>query len=133
MPWTDDYIDLIFLKDGRDRLTGVDCWGLCRLPYMDRLGIVLPDKAGIYTDESPETRKRIAAAMDEEARSWMQVERPQEYDLVLMRRGELHCHVGIYDGSGNMLHICAGINSTVEPINCLRWRHRIVGFFRYVP
>ena len=130
MPWTDDYIDLPFKEDGRDR-SGVDCWGLCRLPYLDRLGIALPEKQGIFTDRSDECLSRVAAEMEEEARRWTKVETPREYDLVLMRKGPLYCHVGLYVGSRQMLHICAGINSTVEPITGLRWRHRIVGFYRY--
>jgi cell wall-associated NlpC family hydrolase len=130
MPWTDDYIGLPFKCDGRDR-SGLDCWGLVRLVYAERLGINLPAKAGIFTDWEPETLRRVAAAMEEEAARWQRVDEPMEYDVVLMRRGELELHVGLWVPRRDLLHISAGINSTREPINGLRRRHSIVGFYRH--
>ncbi|OAN53901.1 hypothetical protein A6A04_13495 [Paramagnetospirillum marisnigri] len=130
MPWTDDYIGLPFLADGRSR-AGLDCWGLVRLVYFDRLGIDLPSKAGIYRDGSRDTLREIAAAMEAEAAKWRQVDDPRDCDVILMRSGPLHCHVGLWVGRNAMLHIMAGIDSTVEPIASLRRRNTVVGYFRH--
>jgi cell wall-associated NlpC family hydrolase len=126
--WTNDYIDLPYKIDGRDR-GGVDCWGLVHLVYRERLGVTLPDIEGYHAAHGNDWAK-IAAVMEEGAARWQQVARPSLYDAVLLRRGPLACHVGVYAGNGNMLHICEGINSTVEPVNGLRWKKRVVGFYR---
>lgn len=128
--WTDAYIGLPFLADGRDR-AGLDCWGLVRLVYAERLGIDLPDKAGIYRDESRETLREIAAAMEEESRRWMLVDAPRYCDVILMHSGPLHCHVGLWVKRNTMLHVSAGIDSTVEPINGLIRRNTIIGYYRH--
>lgn len=129
MAWTDDYIDLPYQVDGRSR-GGVDCWGLVHLIYRERLGIVLPDKAGIHTAHEKDLAA-IAQAMDEEASLWKKVEKPDVYDVVLMRRGILACHVGICVGEGRFLHVVEGTDSTLEDLGGLRWGKRVVGFYRY--
>lgn len=130
MSWTDAYIDLPYKIDGRDR-EGVDCWGLVQLVYREILGIALPAKNG-WHEEAGSDWAKIAAMMKEEAQRWEDVFRPSEFDVILMRRGPLACHVGLCVGGGLMLHISEGTNSTVEPYQGLRWGKRIVGFFRYV-
>lgn len=130
MAWTDDYIDLPYKIDGRDR-DGVDCWGLVHLVYRERLGIILPGKDG-YHEASGGDWAKVAEAMNDEASRWSAVEKPEPYDVILMRRGPLACHVGLCVGGGQMLHINEGINSTMEPFNGMRWGKRIVGFYRYV-
>lgn len=129
MLWTDDYIDLPYKIDGRDR-EGVDCWGLVCLVYREQLGIDLPDHANEQRAAQGDW-KVIAASMEEDARRWKQVDRPQEFDVVLMRRGPLSCHVGLYLGRGAMLHICDGIDSAIESCNGAKWGKRIVGFYRH--
>lgn len=130
-PWTDAYIDVPFRADGRDR-SGLDCWGLVYLVYRERLGVELPRYPGVFTDQSEATLRRIAALMDEERRRYVEVSVPQEYDLVLMRKGELHGHVGLFVPRHDVLHIYAGVNSTRHSLNSIHWRNRIVGYFRHV-
>lgn len=132
MPWTDAYIDLPFRRDGRDR-RGVDCWGLVRLVYAERLGLILPDHLGIFTATDAPTLRRIAVAMEREAARWTLVEEPVEYDVVLMSRvvGGIPVHVGLCVGGGGLLHICEGANSTCEPLARSLWTPRILGFYRH--
>ena len=48
--WVADYVGLPWEPYGRTR-AGVDCWGLVRLVYEERLGICL-----LYTSPSPRDR-----------------------------------------------------------------------------
>ena len=67
--WTDDYIGIPFLPDGRDR-DGLDCYGLVCLVYRDRLGVDLPGIRGIYSRNTAGCLKRVARAMAEEKLKW---------------------------------------------------------------
>jgi cell wall-associated NlpC family hydrolase len=100
------------------------------LVYKERKNIILPDIEG-YHAECEGDWKKVSAVMEAESERWKQIVSPKEYDVILMRRGPLACHVGVCVGSGQMLHINEGINSTIEPYNGIRWGKRIVGFYRY--
>lgn len=130
MNWTDDYIGLPFREDGRDR-EGLDCWGLVRLVYSERLGVDLPAYSGEFTDSSRATLRKVAALMEERSRLWREVPEPREYDVVLLRAGQLYCHVGLFVPRHDLLHIEAGIDSAREPLTSPRRRHSVVGYFRH--
>lgn len=130
MHWTDTYNGLPYRIDGRDR-KGVDCWGLVCLVYRERLGILLDEKRGVHAAAGEDLR-RIAEAAEAESRRWIQVEVPRVYDVVLLRVGLLPCHAGLCIGRGLMLHCLEGVNSTVESYLGLRWKRRVVGFYRHV-
>ena len=130
MNWTDSYIDIAFKPDGRDR-SGCDCYGLICLIYRERLGIILPDYAGIFTDQSFATLKKVARVMAEGREKWQKVDTPKPYDMVMLRTGEYQWHVGIVIDRSRMLHVMAGIESVVEPYTGLHWKNRVVEFRRW--
>lgn len=99
--WAVAYVGLPFVVHGRDRASGVDCWGLVRLVYADRYGIELPSWADGYLDLSD--RDGIGAALAAERQVWQAVDRPAEGDVVLMRAGTLP-HVGVWLTPRRMLH-----------------------------
>lgn len=126
--WSDNYTRIPYQKDGRSR-KGLDCWGLVSLIYQERLGTILPDCAGILKDQSVASLRELARTMKKEQQKWTKVEKPQEYDLVLIRAGMFH--VGVVAAKNLMIHIDAGIDSVVEPLNGLQWKNRIEGYYRY--
>jgi len=127
--WTDKYIGLPFLHDGRDK-NGLDCWGLIQLVYRERLGIELPTYGGIYKDGSPETLREIGIVMERERGRWVSVSQPKDYDIVLLKMaGKLPTHVGVVSGKF-FLHIMSGIESVIERMDNLMWARRIAGIYR---
>lgn len=126
--WTDEYINIRYLKDGRSR-SGADCWGLVKLVYQERLNIILTDYAGILKDQSVESLREIARIMKIEREKWIRIIKPQLYDLVLLRAGLFH--IGLVTGKNEMLHTDKGIESTIEPLNGIQWKNRIEGYYRY--
>lgn len=91
--WVRDYVGIPFLDRGRDR-DGVDCWGLARLYYAERLGVLLPSLS--YTagmDVSAD-----AAFSAEQGRAWTPreaVECPDVHDLALFSIRGNRWHVGV--------------------------------------
>jgi len=129
--WTDDYIEIPFLPDGRDR-NGCDCWGLVCLVYREKLGIELPEYKGVFEAQTIAQLKNVARVMEREKESWVRVEKPHEFDVVMIRSGAYAWHVGIVIDRRRMLHVMSGINSTVEEYTGMDWKNRIEEFRRYV-
>jgi len=130
MNWTDSYIEIPFKPDGTDR-AGIDCYHLVCLVYRERLGITLPDYAGIFTDQSPVTLRKVARVMAKGREKWQRVDTPREYDMVMLRTGAYTWHVGIVIDRRQMLHVMHGIDSCIEEYTGLHWRNRIVEFRRW--
>jgi cell wall-associated NlpC family hydrolase len=129
--WTDDYIEIPFLPDGRDR-NGCDCWGLVCLVYREKLGIELPEYKGVFEAQTIAQLKNVARVMEREKESWVRVEKPHEFDVAMIRSGAYAWHVGIVIDRRRMLHVMSGINSTVEEYTGMDWKNRIEEFRRYV-
>lgn len=122
-PWVEDYIGLPWLPRGRDR-SGVDCWGLVRLVYAERLGILLPSHDTVAPSEPlavMRTIRRESAGME-----WQEIAAPaaRTFDFAVMRAG----HIGLVAPRGMILHIPEGAASALQPLAALT--HRIDGFHR---
>lgn len=132
VPWTDQYIDIPFVRDGRER-TGCDCWGLIYIIYQDQLGIVLYDYKGMFVaGDSVACLLRRAKLMDKERAKWERrspYEAPQPFDIVLLRTRGVPSHVGLVVDSRHMLHVTEGINSCVEEYTGPMWKDRVIGFY----
>lgn len=126
----DDYIGIPFRPNGTDR-SGCDCWRLVVMVYREKLGIDLPDFAGVYVDDSLASLKRVTRTIRDAKERWKKVDKPMSFDVILLRTGGMAYHVGVVVGRRTMLHIMEGINSTVEMFTSLQWKDRIEGFYRY--
>lgn len=130
--WTDDLLGLPWREKGRDR-NGVDCWGLCRLAFAERRGILLPSYHDAYstTVDGAVIEKTISAEMaalvqpvaEADALAW---------DFVLLREGARAVHVGLVAAPGLMLHIERESTARVQRWADPEFRLRIVGFYRLV-
>ena len=127
----DEYIGIPFKAGGRDR-DGLDCWGLVRLVYRERLGVDLPAYDGVFSDTDPETMRQVGSLMAEQSRQWQQVQQMQPMDVLLIRvNGGVPSHVALYLGDDWMLHIMEGMDVTQESVRSLRWAKRITGAYRH--
>lgn len=128
--WTDAYIGIPFLPDGRDR-SGIDCWGLHRLIFLEQRGIELPSYSGIFIDQRTCTLKAVAAMMEAEKDRWISAESPAPFDIVLLRTGRYLWHIGTVIEPPRMIHVMDGMDSVMEKYTGPAWRHRVEGFRRW--
>ena len=128
--WTNDYVGIPFQKNGSDR-NGIDCWRLVVLVYRERLGIELSDFAGIYVDGSLASLMKVSRKIRDEKQAWQRVDKPQPYDVILLRTGDMVYHVGLVIDRKRMLHVLEGIDSTIEEFTGLQWQQRVEGFYRH--
>lgn len=130
--WALNYIGLPYRSGGRDR-EGVDCWGLLRLIYGERKGIVLPELPGIDASSVLEISREI---LDGQQGNWFEVRTPADMDAVAMSMRDVLHHVGVWttaDG-GRVIHSWKGASVVADTIRNLKWRGiRTIRFFKYGP
>ncbi len=136
MEWTARYVGLPYRKHGRDR-SGVDCWGLVRLPLLDIKGIDLPLWDTVDVADSVELGEAVNTGRNDG--SWLSVPEAEarEFDFVIMRvevkiDGRTRwrpVHIGIVAPRRHVLHIQRGQTSHLDSIDFLR--NRITEFCRH--
>lgn len=131
--WSETYLGTPWATGGRDRATGLDCWGLLLAVYAEQFGLALPP----HTEACAEVRSTAEGLFATEAASgaWRAVAEPAEGDAVAVGRGETFYHVGIYlfDGEPLLLHTQRGAGAHITRIADLRGRGiNNFAFYRHV-
>jgi hypothetical protein len=131
--WARQYIGIPFTMNGRERRDGLDCWGLVRLVYAERLGIILPSHTDGYqgVDDS-EGLRRVLVHETQIRRAWSrrEVDDIQIGDVVQLDLSK-RPHVGVMVSRGQMLHAFEGSDSCIERLDAPLWERRVRGFWRY--
>lgn len=124
------FVGIPYVNHGRD-YDACDCWGLVYLWYRDVLKTPVPsyeaEMAGLLLRP-----KEVAPVLIAECdANWQEVTIPREGDVVLMRHGHLHNHVGIYINSRRILHTeHEGCYSLLDRLDAPHNNKRIVGYYR---
>ena len=125
----DRFVGIPYVPHGR-AYEGADCWGIVYLYYRDILGRPIPSYVAEMQDRAFRPRE-IGPLIDAERElHWEQASEPKTGDVVLMRNGRHHNHIGIYLDRGKTLHSEGPGPSTIERLDALHLRNRIVGYFR---
>lgn len=119
MTWWAQYIGLPFER--------AHCWGLVRLVYADRLGVMLPE----YGEISAADLVRVARAIDSGQEAWARVMQPQALDVTLMRGRSRVWHVGVMTDPGHVLHTEQATGAVRVRVDDPTIAGRITGFRRY--
>ncbi len=123
------YLGIPWQANGRTK-KGVDCYGLLLIFMSEQLDIQLPDF--IYAVES--NAERAAEIFKHMAETVIEVDVPVPGDIVLMTYQGSVCHIGIFLGSGYILHApkCGVTLSSLTGMEHGRTlRSRIAGYYRY--
>lgn len=136
MEWTAPYVGLPYRKHGRDR-TGVDCWGLARLPLAEIKGIPLPLWDTVDPEDSVVLGEAVEAGRHDGSWLTVSVADAREFDFVRMRAPvEINgrtcwrpVHIGLVAPRRHVLHIQRGQSSQLDSFDFLR--NRITEFCRH--
>lgn len=85
-----------------------DCYGLVRQALQDLAGIALPAKQ--YSTDADERAALLTAGLP----GWVQVPRPRQFDVVVLRHNGRPGHVGLCLGSDRFLHVQEGGRSRID-------------------
>ena len=126
--WVSDYMGLTFKERGRDR-DGLDCWGLVRLVLSEQFNVDAPSYAADYYSVNNE--QHIFHLIRTHLGFWHPVYPSQAGDCILLRINKQPSHIGIVVANNWMLHILSNSTVSLERLDSLRWKRRIVGFYRH--
>lgn len=94
-----------------------DCWGCVRAVYADAFGIVLP----VYQITGENTRREISEAITGNLPlSWVEVFRPVDGCLAILGKREWPHHVGVYLGTGHIVHCLEAVGCTIDSVSMLK-------------
>ena len=127
------FIGIPYRNKGRD-FDGCDCWGLVDLYHREVLGIELPNYLGGYRDaaETAIVEKAILRGRT----AWTLVghspgrESPPGAVALFKIRGRAS-HVGLVIDGTKLLHTLGGRNSSLEDLDALTWRDRLLGVWTW--
>jgi len=125
----DRYIGIPYKVNGRDR-TGVDCYGLIHLLYKELKGIELASFDSVVTGGTRGDLRKVARAIEKEKETWVKVENPEPFDVVLLRTGKYSWHVGLVISKTKMIHSLNGTDSIIEDFTKPYWKNRVQEFRR---
>jgi sulfur carrier protein ThiS len=125
--WQNKYIGIPFKANGRD-VHGLDCWGLARLIYREQYQVELPSFSDEYhiQDDS-----RISELIAQYSEGWQVLEVPEPGCLVLFKVFGETTHLGVMVDHTNFIHVREGSNTVLDNLETTRWKHRVVGFYKY--
>lgn len=124
---TSKYIGMPYKELGRTK-KGCDCYGLAYIMYKEIKDITLPTH-----EEAATSRKIVQRIIEDGKYDWIEVDKPQELDLVTFKIMGFVSHIGILidKDKKHFIHSWVKINTCIERLNSLHWGHRIDGFFRH--
>lgn len=126
------YLGIPFVSGGR-QISGLDCWGLVRLVYLDGLALDLPSYGEIGAYELA----RVSRAMDRDKDGEAWADAPtgalKPFDVCVMRlHGSSRIgHVGVMVDAKRVLHVEEASASVIVPVTHFTIRERVACFRRY--
>jgi len=124
-----EYIGIPFKNRGRDKKTGLDCWGLVSVVLKDQYAIIVPELLD-YSDCLNRDQTSKVIELNTPLVSGIKLDNPEEGCVVVLSSGGLSAHVGLVISKNMMLHTTKGVGACIEPLNSPRIKSRIKGYYR---
>jgi len=120
--WYNKYKDFPYLHLGNDAETGIDCFNLCKLVYLNELEIDIPYTTDYFckiVDEDwySKTQERLFEQAATDAYGWIKVKEPQPYDIITMSLGSTNVtnHCALYVDRSKILQTMIKHKSWIAP------------------
>jgi cell wall-associated NlpC family hydrolase len=126
-----DLIGIPFVADGRDKNTGLDCYGLCQ-SVANIYGQKIPDFGSVFNDAI----SRHMTIIDQAANGkWTRLSDPEPGCLVVMaidgESPDVCQHVGMYIGEGRIMHTLAKTGVHIIRTDHKFYKNKIKGYYRW--
>jgi len=121
------YIGIPYRHHGRDRITGMDCYGVISHIYQKEKSITPND----FPYDPVVSIKDVVNIPITEA-GWVRVppEDIQPFDIIVFKNLRYIGQVGMYIGNNKFIHTSKRTGSIISPLNVERKR-RIIGVYRW--
>lgn len=137
-PWYNKYIGFPYKHLGDDPETGIDCFNLCKLVYLQELGIRIPYDTSYFcniTEEnwySQTTEQWMHKAAIIEF-GWEKLDTPENFSVILMSLGSTNVsnHCALYLGEGKTLNIMINRTSWIAPYGRY-YQQYTTGVYRWI-
>lgn len=129
--WVNDYVGIPYKLHRQDH-SACDCYGLVHMVYNEIFNITLPTYFDDYDSNS--SKDTIQKVCRREKKYWNKVPENQERegDLAYFRICGFEMHVGIVVGDNKFLHtIDKKGYSAIGDYTSIKWRNRLLGFWRH--
>ena len=120
--WYNKYKDFPYLHLGNNAETGIDCFNLCKLVYLNELEIDFPYTTSDFckiVDEDwySKTQERFFEVNANEKTGWRKVKEPQLYDIITMSLGSTNItnHCALYVDRNKILQTMIDHKSWIAP------------------
>ena len=120
--WYNKYKDFPYLHLGNNAETGIDCFNLCKLVYLNELNIDFPYTTSDFckiVDEDwySKTQERFFEINANEKTGWRKVKEPQLYDIITMSLGSTNItnHCALYVDKNKILQTMIDHKSWIAP------------------
>tara|TARA_R100001377_G_scaffold81069_1_gene60373 strand:+ start:193 stop:618 length:426 start_codon:yes stop_codon:yes gene_type:complete len=120
--WYNKYKDFPYLHLGNDAETGIDCFNLCKLVYLNELEIDIPYTTDYFckiVDEDwySKTQERLFEQAATDEYGWIKVKEPQPYDIITMSLGSTNVtnHCALYVDRSKILQTMIKHKSWIAP------------------
>jgi len=106
------------------------CWGLAREVYQ-RNGIDI-GKLVISLEDIEALSNKYQTEFAADNTQWQQIVKPEVPCIVAIKRHpRFVSHCGIYIGNGKFIHSLRDVGVILSRITDPRWRHKIIGYYKY--
>lgn len=126
-----DLIGIPFVDGGRNKETGLDCYGVCQAAAR-RFGQELPDFTTACYDATIIHMTVLDQAL---TGNWTRLTEPEPGCLVVMaidpQVPDICQHIGIHIGGGEILHTIKKIGSHIIKTDHKFYKNKIKGYYRW--
>ena len=136
--WYNKYKDFPYLHLGNNAETGIDCFNLCKLVYLNELEIDFPYTTSDFckiVDEDwySKTQERFFEINANEKTGWRKVKEPQLYDIITMSLGSTNItnHCALYVDRNKILQTMIDHKSWIAPYGRY-YKNYTIGMFKWI-
>jgi len=120
--WYNKYKDFPYLHLGNNAETGIDCFNLCKLVYLEELNINIPYTTDYFCkiideDWYSKTQEKLFERAATDEYGWIKVKDPKPFDVITMSLGSTNVtnHCALYVDRGKILQTMIKHKSWIAP------------------